>query len=138
MKKYAKEYDYTWNVVRPSFIVGCPQEVNSLNAGLAYALYLAICKEMGQEAVEFPGTYTNYYDYCDQSWDTMNACLEEWAVLTPGAANEDFNVQDGGELACLSFQFLELKSYPRRLVMVEALATHGCLFRSQGQAFDGG
>jgi hypothetical protein len=50
---------------------------------------------MGETAVQFPGTLQNYVSYCDQSYDDLNACLEEWSVLTPACSNQDFNVQDG-------------------------------------------
>jgi hypothetical protein len=56
-RRLAKEHTFDWTVVRPSFIVGSPKEVNALNAALAYALYIALSKEMGEAEVEFPGTY---------------------------------------------------------------------------------
>ena len=58
------------------------------------AVYASVCAHL-QQPLAFPGDYIAWHrEYC-QSSAMMNAYLEEWAVLTPEAANEAFNVQDG-------------------------------------------
>ena len=56
--------------------------------------YAAVQAHLGQP-IAFPGDYIAWdREYC-QSSGMLNAYLEEWAVLTPEAGNEAFNVQDG-------------------------------------------
>ncbi len=82
-----------WNVVRPSYIIGAVRD-NLLNHMVGIAVYASVQAHLGQ-ALAFPGDYVAWdREYC-QSTATMNAYLQEWAVLTPEAGNQAFNAQDG-------------------------------------------
>lgn len=93
LAKYCKENGLHWNVVRPSYIIGAVRD-NILNYLPGFAVYASVQAYLKQP-LYFPGDYVAWdREYC-QSSAMINAYLEEWAVLTPDAADEAFNVQDG-------------------------------------------
>lgn len=93
LSAYCTETGAKWNVVRPSYIIGAVRD-NLLNHMVGIAIYASVQAYLGKP-LDFPGDYTAWdREYC-QSTAMMNAYLEEWAVLTPGAGNEAFNAQDG-------------------------------------------
>ncbi|KAL4813949.1 hypothetical protein BDW67DRAFT_192585 [Aspergillus spinulosporus] len=82
-----------WNVVRPSYIIGAVRD-GALNHMIGLAIYAAIQAHVNQP-LYFPGDYIAWdREFC-QSTALLNAYFEEWAVLTPGAENQAFNIQDG-------------------------------------------
>ncbi len=90
---FCQETGSTWNVVRPSYIIGAVRD-SALNHMVGLAIYGAVQAHRGLP-LAFPGDYAAWdREYC-QSTALLNAYLEEWAVLTDGAANEAFNAQDG-------------------------------------------
>lgn len=93
LAKYCKENGLAWNVVRPSYIIGAVRD-NMLNHMNGFAVYASVQAHLKQPLV-FPGDYVAWDKEICQSTAMINAYLEEWAVLTPDAANEAFNVQDG-------------------------------------------
>lgn len=82
-----------WNVVRPSYIIGAVRD-NLLNHMVGFAIYASVQAHL-QQPLEFPGDYLAWDREMCQSTALLDAYLEEWAVLTPEAKNEAFNVQDG-------------------------------------------
>ncbi|CAK7231712.1 hypothetical protein SCUCBS95973_008011 [Sporothrix curviconia] len=93
LSAFCKETGSTWNVVRPSYIIGAVRD-SALNHMVGLAIYGAVQAHRGLP-LAFPGDYAAWdREYC-QSTALLNAYLEEWAVLTDAAANEAFNVQDG-------------------------------------------
>ncbi|KAL4797711.1 hypothetical protein BDV19DRAFT_387139 [Aspergillus venezuelensis] len=85
----------TWNIARPSYIIGTtPSNTGSLNHLLGLAIYASIQAHLGLP-LYFPGDYISWDRELCQSSALLNAYFEEWAVLTPGAENEAFNIQDG-------------------------------------------
>lgn len=93
LAKYAEENGLGWNVVRPSYIIGAVRD-NILNYLPAFAVYASVQAYLNLP-LEYPGDYVSWdREHC-QSSAMINAYLEEWAVLTPAAKNEAFNVQDG-------------------------------------------
>ncbi|CAK7235566.1 hypothetical protein SBRCBS47491_009336 [Sporothrix bragantina] len=93
LSAFCKETGSTWNVVRPSYIIGAVRD-SALNHMVGLAIYGAVQAHRGLP-LAFPGDYAAWdREYC-QSTALLNAYLEEWAVLTDDAANEAFNVQDG-------------------------------------------
>ena len=90
---YCKKQGLSWNVVRPSYIIGAVRD-NLLNYLVGFGVFASVSSAMG-EKMRFPGDYAAWdREHC-QSSGLMNAYLEEWAVLTGEAADEAFNVQDG-------------------------------------------
>lgn len=93
LSAYCKEAGTTWNVVRPSYIIGAVRD-SALNHMVGLAIYGAVQAHRGLP-LAFPGDYAAWdREYC-QSTALLNAYMEEWAVLTDAAANEAFNAQDG-------------------------------------------
>ncbi|KAL1890770.1 hypothetical protein Sste5346_008095 [Sporothrix stenoceras] len=93
LSAYCRETGATWNVVRPSYIIGAVRD-SALNHMVGLAIYGAVQAHRGLP-LAFPGDYAAWdREYC-QSTALLNAYLEEWAALTDAAANEAFNVQDG-------------------------------------------
>ncbi|KAL4974924.1 hypothetical protein BDW66DRAFT_152384 [Aspergillus desertorum] len=66
-----------WNVIRPSYIIGAVRD-GALNNMIGLAIYASLGDR----------------EFC-QSTALLNAYFEEWAVLTPDAENQAFNIQDG-------------------------------------------
>ncbi|KAL5001184.1 hypothetical protein BDV10DRAFT_192384 [Aspergillus recurvatus] len=82
-----------WNVVRPSYIIGAVRD-GALNHMIGLAIYASIQAHLNQP-LYFPGDYVAWdREFC-QSTALLNAYFEEWAVLTPDAKNQAFNIQDG-------------------------------------------
>ncbi|KAL3462669.1 hypothetical protein BJX64DRAFT_299414 [Aspergillus heterothallicus] len=93
LEEYCKATGVTWNVVRPSYIIGAVRD-SALNHMVGLAIYGAIQAHLNQP-LAFPGDYAAWdREYC-QSTALLNAYFEEWAALTESAANEAFNIQDG-------------------------------------------
>jgi nucleoside-diphosphate-sugar epimerase len=93
LSKYCSENGVGWNVVRPSYIIGAVRD-NLLNHMVGFAIYASV-QQHRKQPLHFPGDYLAWDREMCQSTAMINAYLEEWAVLTPDAANEAFNVQDG-------------------------------------------
>jgi nucleoside-diphosphate-sugar epimerase len=83
----------TWNVHRPNTIIGYAIG-NAMNMGTTLAVYASICKETGQPFV-FPGSPTQYHGISDMTDARMLAKQMVWAVETPAAANQAFNITNG-------------------------------------------
>ena len=93
LEKYCKEIGAGWNVVRPSYIIGAVRD-NLLNHMVGFAAYASV-QAHRKQPLAFPGDYVAWDKEICQSTAMVNAYLEEWAVLTPDAANHAFNAQDG-------------------------------------------
>lgn len=120
LKREQKGKQWTWNVIRPTGIVGCTGESrpsqrrpnnlkksdhrlieftttgkpNGMNLALTYAVYFLLCAELDVEA-RMPTNVTYWNDTEDQSDATLIAELTIWASTTPAAANEAFNCVNG-------------------------------------------
>ncbi|USW53394.1 Putative NAD(P)-binding domain superfamily [Septoria linicola] len=91
--RYAREESVGWNVFRPSYIIGAVRN-NQLNYLVGFIVYAAVTAHLKQ-ALTFPGDYVAWdKEFCASS-AVLNAHMMEWAVLTPAASDEAFNVQDG-------------------------------------------
>ncbi|ETS78307.1 hypothetical protein PFICI_10369 [Pestalotiopsis fici W106-1] len=83
--KYCQEEGIGWNVLMPCGILGAVPD--------AATVYAAVCVELEQPLL-WPSDISSWQTYCSQSSAMMNAYMEEWAVLTPGAENQRFNACD--------------------------------------------
>lgn len=91
--EYCKNQGVEWNVVRPSYIIGAVRD-SALNHLIGLTIYAAV-QARRRQPLAFPGDYTVFdREHC-QSTAMLNSYMEEWVVLTPRAANEAFNMQDG-------------------------------------------
>ncbi|KAK4149485.1 hypothetical protein C8A00DRAFT_46906 [Chaetomidium leptoderma] len=101
---YCQSVGAAWNVARPSYIVGAVRD-GTLNHLIGFGIYAAVQAHLGQ-SIAFPGDYRAWDREQVQSTGLLNACFEEWLVLTEKAANEAFNIHDG-----LSFTWGRLWPY---------------------------
>lgn len=93
LKEYCKLNETSWNVIRPSYIIGAVRE-SALNYLIGLAIYGAVQAHL-ERPLDFPGDFTAWdREFC-QSTALLNAYFEEWVVLTGQAGNEAFNIQDG-------------------------------------------
>lgn len=86
---YCKKEGIEWNICMPSFILGAVREA-AMNVVYPIGVFAAVHAHMKKPLV-YPGDLNGFMTIQDQSSSMMNAYLEEWAVLTPEAANEKFN-----------------------------------------------
>ena len=93
--EYSKSTGVGWNVVRPSSILGA---VKDAAMNLVYPLgVFASVQGYLKRPIVFPGSLESFEAAQDLSSAMVNGYLEEWAVLTPGARNEAFNVCDSSK-----------------------------------------
>ncbi|KAK9419630.1 hypothetical protein SUNI508_07116 [Seiridium unicorne] len=90
--KYCQEEGVGWNVLMPSGILGAVTDA-AMNLTFPLAVFAAVCAEL-KRPLEWPSDIRAWQMYSSQSSAMMNAYMEEWAVLTPAAKNERFNVCD--------------------------------------------
>ncbi|KAL4784885.1 hypothetical protein BJX76DRAFT_347451 [Aspergillus varians] len=91
--EYCNATGVTWNVVRPSYIIGAVRG-SALNHMVGLSIYASIQAYL-REPLAFPGDHAAWDRECCQSTAWLNGYFEEWALLTDEAANEAFNIQDG-------------------------------------------
>jgi nucleoside-diphosphate-sugar epimerase len=84
---------YTWTVHRPHTIIGYAVG-NAMNMGTTLAVYASICKELGKP-MQFPGSSVQWNSLTDMTDARLLAKQLLWAVNTPAAHNQAFNVVNG-------------------------------------------
>ncbi|MGK5059321.1 SDR family oxidoreductase [Janthinobacterium sp. LB2P49] len=89
----AAQYGFTWSVHRPHTIIGYALG-NAMNMGLTLAVYASLCKACGQPFV-FPGSPAQWHGLSDMTDAGQIARHLAWAVDSPAARNEDFNIVNG-------------------------------------------
>lgn len=107
--EYCKETGAEWNVVRPSYILGAVKTA-AMNLAYPIGVYGAVQAYLKKPMV-FPGDVRAFHNVHDLSTAMLNAYLEEWAVLTPNAANEAFSVCDGSQFCFGKFWLTMAKWY---------------------------
>lgn len=93
--EFAADTGFTWSVHRPHTVIGWAIG-NAMNMGVTLAVYAAICRETGRPFV-FPGSPEQYNAVTDVTDAGILARHLEWASVTPGAANEAFNIVNGDQ-----------------------------------------
>ncbi|KAM5472880.1 hypothetical protein MauCBS54593_002593 [Microsporum audouinii] len=99
--RYCEETGASWNVVMPSFVLGAVKEA-AMNMMYPLGIFGAIQAYLGRPLV-YPGELASYMMPVDLSTATLNSYLEEWAVLTPKAANQAFNACDNSAFTWAAF-----------------------------------
>ncbi|MCW4148041.1 SDR family oxidoreductase [Halomonas sp. 18H] len=89
----AERHGFAWNVHRPHTVIGYARG-NAMNMGTTIAVYASICKATGRPFV-FPGSQIQWNALTDMTDALVLARQMEWAVTTPGAANQAFNTVNG-------------------------------------------
>lgn len=89
----AERDGYSWSVHRPHTIIGYAVG-NAMNMGTTLAVYATICKELGKP-MQFPGSSAQWNGLTDITDARVLAKQLLWAVTTPAAKNEAFNIVNG-------------------------------------------
>ncbi len=84
---------FHWSIHRPHTIIG-KAVGNAMNMGTTLAVYATICKETGRP-FRFPGSAVQWESLTDMTDAHLLARHILWAMTTPAAADEAFNVVDG-------------------------------------------
>ncbi|KAA9015297.1 SDR family oxidoreductase [Sphingobium limneticum] len=84
---------FTWSVHRPHTVIG-KAVGNAMNMGTTLAVYATICRETGRP-FRFPGSLAQWDGLTDMTDATMLARQMLWALETPAAANQAFNIVNG-------------------------------------------
>jgi nucleoside-diphosphate-sugar epimerase len=84
---------FTWSVHRPHTVIG-KAVGNAMNMGATLAAYATICVETGRP-FRFPGSAAQWNSLTDMTDARLLARHLLWAVQTPAAVNEAFNVVNG-------------------------------------------
>jgi nucleoside-diphosphate-sugar epimerase len=84
---------FAWSVHRPHTVIGMAVG-NAMNMGTTLAVYATLCRETGRPFT-FPGSSAQWNGLTDMTDARQLARHLLWAVTTPAAANEDFNVVNG-------------------------------------------
>lgn len=89
----AAKNGYRWGVHRPHTIIGYAVG-NAMNMGSTLAVYATICKELGKP-MRFPGSSAQWNGLTDITDARILAKHLLWAVTTPAAENQAFNIVNG-------------------------------------------
>ena len=84
---------FTWSIHRPHTVVG-KAVGNAMNMGTTLAVYASICKETGRP-FRWPGSEAQWNGLSDVTDARVLAEQLIWAAITPGAANQAFNITNG-------------------------------------------
>ncbi|KAF4304808.1 putative nucleoside-diphosphate-sugar epimerase protein [Botryosphaeria dothidea] len=94
LKEMSKRRSWSYNIIRPNAIVGYTPGKNGMSEAVTLALYMLVCKEIGQKA-RFSGN--RYFWHCvdDSSYAPSLADMSVWATTEEHTKNEAFNHQNG-------------------------------------------
>jgi hypothetical protein len=92
LSEWCEKNNTHWTVTRPAFILGANPS-SPINISYTLAVYARVQKELGRK-LEFPGDTGAWDINKDLSTASLIGYFSEWVVLTPGAANEAFNIVD--------------------------------------------
>ncbi|WP_085808821.1 SDR family oxidoreductase [Sphingomonas sp. TZW2008] len=84
---------FSWSVHRPHTVIG-KAVGNAMNMGTTLAAYASLCRELGRPFV-FPGSAAQWEGLTDMTDAGQLARHLLWAVETPAAHDEAFNVVNG-------------------------------------------
>jgi nucleoside-diphosphate-sugar epimerase len=91
--KAAERDGFAWSVHRPHTVIG-KAVGNAMNMGTTLAVYATLCRETGRP-FRFPGSAAQWNGLTDMTDARQLAHQMLWAVTTPEAANQAFNIVNG-------------------------------------------
>ncbi|KAK4234203.1 hypothetical protein C8A03DRAFT_18850 [Achaetomium macrosporum] len=94
LRSFCEKKGITWTVTYPNDVIGFAKG-NFMNLASGLGLYAAVCKELGQQDLAFPGSEVFYTKFDSFTSSKLHAQFCEWAVTEPKAANQAFNVVNG-------------------------------------------
>jgi nucleoside-diphosphate-sugar epimerase len=89
----AAQDGFSWSVHRPHTVIG-KAVGNAMNMGTTLAVYASLCRAAGRP-FRFPGSAAQWNGLTDMTDARLLAQHLLWAVETPAAANQAFNVVNG-------------------------------------------
>ncbi len=89
----ARRDGFSWSVHRPHTVIG-KAVGNAMNMGTTLAVYATLCRETGRP-FRFPGSAAQWNGLTDMTDAGQLAAHLLWAVTTPAARNEAFNIVNG-------------------------------------------
>jgi len=89
----ARRDGFTWSVHRPHTVIG-KAVGNAMNMGTTLAVYATLCRESGRPFT-FPGSAAQWQGLTDMTDARQLARQLLWAVETPGAKDQAFNIVNG-------------------------------------------
>ncbi|KAF2449346.1 NAD dependent epimerase/dehydratase family protein-like protein [Karstenula rhodostoma CBS 690.94] len=99
--EYCRTHGVEWNVAMPSYIIGAVPDA-AMNLVYPLGIYASVTAHL-KTTLEFPSDLKAWEATQVGSSSTLNAYLEEWAVLTPHAKNEKLNAADSSPFAWGTF-----------------------------------
>ncbi|KAH7104652.1 NAD dependent epimerase/dehydratase family protein [Auriculariales sp. MPI-PUGE-AT-0066] len=94
LQEFCKKHpNVSWTTTLPNDVIGYVRG-NFMNLITGVGYYAAVCKELGAPFL-FPGGRRFYEGYDSFSSSRLHAEFCLWAVLTPEAANQTFNIVNG-------------------------------------------
>ncbi len=84
---------FTWSVHRPHTVIG-KAVGNAMNMGTTLAVYASLCRKTGRPFA-FPGSPAQWHGLTDMTDARQLAQQLLWAVETPAAHDEAFNIVNG-------------------------------------------
>lgn len=93
--EYSKRNNVSWNIVRPSHIIGAVKDA-AMNLVYPLGVFGAIHAHL-QKPLVYPGDVASFDLAQSISTAKLNAYLEKWAVLDPDTANQVFNASDSSQ-----------------------------------------
>jgi nucleoside-diphosphate-sugar epimerase len=109
---------YAWTVHRPHTIIGFAVG-NAMNMGSTLAVYATLCKHLGKP-MQFPGSSAQWNGLTDITDARILAKQLLWAINTPAANNQAFNIVNGDTFRW-NWMWQRIASY----FGVEAAPLHG-------------
>ncbi|KAM7201972.1 Iridoid synthase [Naviculisporaceae sp. PSN 640] len=85
-----KHPEISWIVTYPNDVIGFANG-NFMNLASGVGIYAAVSKELGQDLI-WPGSETFYTKFDTFTSSKLHAQFCKWAAVTPGTANQAFNV----------------------------------------------
>lgn len=89
----ARRDGFTWSVHRPHTVIG-KAVGNAMNMGTTLAVYATLCRET-RRPFTFPGSAAQWQGLTDMTDARQLARQLLWAVETPGAKDQAFNIVNG-------------------------------------------
>ncbi|KAB8208680.1 hypothetical protein BDV34DRAFT_210730 [Aspergillus parasiticus] len=100
---------WSWNIIRPNAINGFAPHANGMSEALTVAIYMLICRELGQPA-QFPGNEYFWNSIDDNSYAPSLADLTIHATTKNHCKNEDF-LHCNGDVFVWKYMWQDVAKY---------------------------
>ncbi|KAK4699851.1 hypothetical protein P7C70_g6405, partial [Phenoliferia sp. Uapishka_3] len=97
LKEFCEKRSWQWNIVVPNFVLGVTKG-NFMNLVVSLGIYASLRKALNEPLV-WPGNSYSWNCVNDMSSAANNVHFATWVGTNPKAANQVFNITDGGKPA---------------------------------------